>query len=120
LRPRYCNILMMTLHKKLKRRTFLQDRFEILIKKQQTGQATFNELTELDEIVNRDAFIREQILEEMQGFNGPAEGPQGEDTMLKVKKEPDSLITTIKSFFGRLFTIKSSFDIPLINIGIVV
>ena len=39
------------------RRTFLQDRLEILIKRQKTGKATFNELTELDAIVNRDPEI---------------------------------------------------------------
>jgi hypothetical protein len=46
------------------RRTFLQDRFEILIKRQKNGTATFNELTELDEIVNRDPELREKVFRE--------------------------------------------------------
>ncbi|TWR31080.1 hypothetical protein FPZ43_00940 [Mucilaginibacter pallidiroseus] len=52
--------------KPLIRRTFLQERFEVLIKKQLNGQATFNDLTELDWIVNRDPKLRDIILEEMQ------------------------------------------------------
>jgi hypothetical protein len=46
------------------RRTFLQDRFEILIKRQKNGTASFNELTELDEIVNRDPELREKVFRE--------------------------------------------------------
>ena len=49
----------MSSHKKPERRTYLQDRLEILIKKQKSGTASFNELTELDDMVNRDPAIRE-------------------------------------------------------------
>lgn len=49
------------------RRTFSQERFEILIKKQKAGEATWRDLTELDEIVNRVPDIRLTILEEMEG-----------------------------------------------------
>lgn len=55
-------IYKMSPHKKPERRTYLQDRLEILIKKQESGTASFNELTELDEIVNRDPAIREMII----------------------------------------------------------
>jgi len=61
----------MKYRKKLERRTFIEERFEILIKKQKNGRATFSELTELDEIVNLNAAISEKIPEEMQGFKGP-------------------------------------------------
>ena len=44
----------MSSKKQPERRTFLQDRFDILIKRQKSGKATFSELTELDEIVNGD------------------------------------------------------------------
>ena len=50
--------------KQPERRTFLQDRFEILIRRQESGKATFNELTELDEIVNRDPALRERVIRE--------------------------------------------------------
>jgi len=52
--------------KPLIRRTFLQERFMILIERQQAGEATFAELTELDELVNRDPKLRDIILEEME------------------------------------------------------
>ncbi|AMR33077.1 hypothetical protein A0256_17480 [Mucilaginibacter sp. PAMC 26640] len=47
------------------RQTFRQERFDVLIKKQMEGKATFKDLTELDDIVNRDPEIRECILDEM-------------------------------------------------------
>ncbi|MFB9844193.1 hypothetical protein [Mucilaginibacter ginsenosidivorans] len=50
--------------KKLERRTFSQDRYYILIKRQKAGTATLSELTELDEIVNRVPDIREKVLRE--------------------------------------------------------
>ena len=53
----------MFLHRKqLERRTYSQDRYYILIKRQKAGKATFNELTELDEIVNRVPDIREKVI----------------------------------------------------------
>jgi hypothetical protein len=48
--------------KQLERRTYSQDRYYILIKRQKAGKATFNELTELDEIVNRVPDIREKVI----------------------------------------------------------
>ena len=55
---------MAYLRKKLERRTYSQDRYYILIKKQKAGKATFNELTELDEIVNRVPDIRDIVIRE--------------------------------------------------------
>ena len=92
--------------KQLERRTFNQDRFEILIKRQKNGIATFNELTELDEIVNRDPEIREIVLEEMQDADTP--NPPDDDQIQMVEKPVrKSFIEKIKAFINRLFTAES-------------
>jgi hypothetical protein len=99
----------MAYRKQPERRTFIQDRFEILIRRQKSGQATFNELTELDDIVNRDPELREKVIresmlmEETQDFNGPAinqESPP--DTLLKQAKR-QNLFGRIKSLVSRIF-----------------
>ena len=89
--------------KYLERRTFNQDRFDILIKRQKRGVATFNELTELDAIVNRDPDIRESILEEMQGINDPPDEPKQENILTAPPVKTQSLLDKIASFFKRLF-----------------
>ena len=94
-------------HKPLKQRTYLQDRFEILIKKQEAGNASFNELTELDEIVNRNPAIREKILEEMQDFSGPKNNPE-QEYKVYLQQEKSSLWGTIKAFVSRIFMMVSS------------
>jgi len=89
--------------KYLERRTFNQDRFDILIKRQKRGVATFNELTELDAIVNRDPTIRESVLEEMQAINDLPDEPTQEDmtsNMPPVKTQ--TLLDKIAAFFKRL------------------
>ncbi|MFS2186629.1 hypothetical protein ACCC92_08120 [Mucilaginibacter sp. Mucisp84] len=92
--------------KQLERRTFNQDRFEILIKRQKNGIATFNELTELDEIVNRDPEIREIVLEEMQDADTP--NPPDDDQIQRVEKPVrKSFIEKIKAFINRLFSVES-------------
>lgn len=93
--------------KHLERRTFNQDRFEILIKRQKNGTATFNELSELDEIVNRDPEIREIVLEEMQDADNPK--PPDNDQIQTIEKPVrKSFIEKIKTFFNRLFTVESA------------
>jgi hypothetical protein len=88
--------------KQLERRTFNQDRFEILIKRQKNGTATFNELSELDEIVNRDPEIREIVLEEMQDADNPK--PTDSDQIQGIEKPVrKSFIEKIKAFINRLF-----------------
>jgi phage repressor protein C with HTH and peptisase S24 domain len=89
--------------KQLERRTFNQDRFEILIKRQKNGTATFNELSELDEIVNRDPDIREIVLEEMQDADTP-KPPDNEQIQTIEKPIRKSFIEKIKAFISRLFT----------------
>lgn len=87
------------------RRTFLQERFDILIKKQRNGSATFNDLTELDDIVNRDPAIRESILEEMHSQDEPpAIPPPTQNTQVPLTPQPLSVFEQIKRFFLRLVT----------------
>ena len=90
-------------HKQLERRTFTQDRFDILIKRQKSGKATFNELTELDDIVNRDPAIRESILEEMQAVNDPPDPQKPDDTLSTPPIKKLTLLDKIISFISRLF-----------------
>jgi hypothetical protein len=85
------------------RRTFLQERFDILIKKQRNGHATFNDLTELDDIVNRDPAIRESILEEMQGIDKTPEGPSQPKIVNIEPVKQLSLVEQLKAFINRLF-----------------
>jgi hypothetical protein len=96
-------------NKKLEQRTFLQDRFEILIKKQKKGNATFSELTELDEIVNANAIIRQKIMREMEEFDGPSNNPIKENQSFAPKKQSLGLLDLIKSFITRLFISKSAY-----------
>lgn len=95
------------------RRTFLQERYEILIKRQKEGTATFNELTELDEIVNRDPTIREIVMIENHFIPGADDsndattgtGPVNE--IIKHKEQPD-LLARLKAYLGRIFMMPAS------------
>ncbi|WP_184546478.1 hypothetical protein [Mucilaginibacter sp. FT3.2] len=99
-------------HKQLERRTFLQDRFDILIKRQKNGTATFNELTELDDIVNRDPAIRESILVEMQEIDTPPDSrpPIEESAVYPVKKQ--GLLEALREWVNRWFTNMQSLTLP--------
>jgi hypothetical protein len=98
--------------KPLIRRTFLQERFDILIKKQRNGNATFNDLTELDDIVNRDPAIRESILEEMQADNHPPHDTRADKIVLNEPVKSQTLIQKIKDFFNKVlsFEVETSFN----------
>lgn len=98
-------------HKQLERRTFTQDRFDILIKRQKSGKATFNELTELDDIVNRDPAIRESILEEMQAVNEPPDIQKPDDTLSIPPIKRLSLLDKIIAFISRLFMATGGSDL---------
>src|ERR1700757_1441644 len=95
------------LRKKLERRTFSQDRYYILIKRQKAGKATFNELTELDEIVNRVPDIREKVI--IENFYGEEESEQGTTpgnppvTIKNKNPKRKSLVDAVRSFFHRFF-----------------
>jgi len=88
--------------KPLIRRTFLQERFIILIERQQSGQATFAELTELDEIVNRDPKLTNIILEEMEEDNTTINTPGSNDVMYTNRAKPQPVFEKIKAFINHL------------------
>ncbi len=100
---------MAYLRKKLERRTYSQDRYYILIKKQKAGKATFNELTELDEIVNRVPDIREKVIRESffidntPDISTPPTNPGGNDKLYKQPLQRQTFWNRIKSFIARIF-----------------
>lgn len=89
--------------KGLRRVTFSQERFEILIKKQKNGEAKFSDLVELDEIVNRVPDIRHIILEEMEGTDTHTDEPGPQDTIILKEHKSQGLLDRIKAFFNQLF-----------------
>lgn len=100
-------------HRKLpERRTFLQDRLDILIKRQQSGKATFNELTELDEIVNSDPDIMKKIIlenmlvERMDDFIDPSGNLQKRENTNAQNIVRPGLLNRIKSLIARIFTLQ--------------
>ncbi|MDO3640659.1 MAG: hypothetical protein ACTHMI_07245 [Mucilaginibacter sp.] len=96
----------MSQQKPLIRRTFLQERYEILIKRQREGKATFNELTELDDIVNRDPAIREIVLIENHFIPGADDNNHIDtDPTNEVMKQPQrrTVFTWLKDLFERIF-----------------
>lgn len=100
----------MTNRKQPERRTFRQDRFEILIKRQKNGTATFNELTELDDLVNRDPELRERVILEnilAEYNNDTGDTPEMQKQIIN-SPEPvrSTLLNRIKSFLNRLFLSK--------------
>lgn len=101
--------------KKLERRTFSQDRYYILIKRQKEGKATFDELTELDEIVNRvpdirDLVIRENFGEEDSETDQPTNGPINQDLVSTSITPHPNLLTRIKNWLSRTFEADVSVD----------
>ena len=85
------------------RRTFSQERFEILWKKRKKGQATLRDLTEMDEIVNRDPSVRQFVLEEMENMENPADNNDLQDMLQQPVVSHQSTTDKIKAFFNRLF-----------------
>ncbi len=100
---------MAYLRKKLERRTYSQDRYYILIKRQKAGKATFKELTELDEIVNRvpdirDIVIRESFMDDEQEFDTPSNLPGQNDTLLPHPIPHRNFWHRLGDFVNRIFT----------------
>lgn len=101
--------------KKLERRTFSQDRYYTLIKRQKEGTATFNELTELDEIVNRVPDIRELVIRENfgQGDNetdNPTNEPTNHNLVSTSITPHPNLLNRIKNWLNRTFDNEVSVD----------
>jgi len=97
--------------KKLERRTFSQDRYYTLIKRQKSGEASLHDLEELDEIVNRVPDIREKVI--LENFYGEEDEEQGTPPNIPMNMKPQSprrknLFGVIQSFFHRLFTIQEA------------
>jgi hypothetical protein len=110
----------MSHRKPLERRTFSQDRYEILIKRQKSGKATFNELTELDEIVNRDPTIREKVLIENLLMQNPDDlnnpDNDGEKEIIVEKSQHQSLLHRLKALISHIFNL----EITVIKVKVLV
>ena len=87
------------------RRTLSQERFEVLWKKRRNGQATLKDLTEMDEIINRDAGVRQFVLEEMEVKDNLNDNNDIQDMMQQPTVSHLSITDKIKAFFNRLFNI---------------
>jgi len=100
----------MSQHKPLIRRTFSQERYEILIKRQKEGRASFNELTELDEIVNRDPAIRKIVLIENHFIPGADDNSTNAGPVNEITKQPrhPHLFTWLKDLFERIFMLPAT------------
>jgi hypothetical protein len=99
--------------KKLERRTFSQDRYYILIKRQKEGKATFSELTELDEIVNRVPDIRDLVIRENFGgedneTDNQTNGPANQNLVSTSITAQPNLLTRIKNWLTRNFSAEIS------------
>jgi hypothetical protein len=105
---------MAYLRKKLERRTYSQDRYYILIKRQKAGKATFKELTELDEIVNRvpdirDIVIRESFMhDDTQDADTPSDLPGQKGNLLPQPIQHRNFWHRLRDFINRVFTTKIS------------
>lgn len=91
-------------HRYIVRRTLSQERFEVLWTKHKNGQTTLKDLTEMDEIINRDAGVRRFVLEEMATQDFP-----GSNTKIDQDHEAQSTgffgkaVARIKAIFNSLF-----------------
>ena len=80
----------------------------ILIERQQAGEATFDELTELDELVNRDPKLRGIILEEMKEPTGPSDIPINDQLKKTEIPVQSSLIDRVWSFIKNIHLLYKS------------
>ena len=77
-----------------------------IIKRQKSGKATFNELTELDEIVNRDPSIREKVLIENMFIQDRGDQDELHDQPVNDIIKPvqhQSLLSRLKAIIERIF-----------------
>jgi hypothetical protein len=87
------------------RRTLSQERFEVLWKKHKNGHTTLKDLTEMDEIINRDAGVRQFVLEEMEGKDPLNDNNDMQNMLQQPVISHQSITDKIKAFFNRLFNI---------------
>lgn len=99
--------------KPLERRTYSEDRYYALIKRQKSGKATFKELTELDEIVNRVPDIREKVI--MENFMADDAGDTGtpsneqQGSPYSSPQIHHTLWDKLREIFSRVFAASASF-----------
>jgi hypothetical protein len=97
--------------KTLERRTFSQDRYYILIKKQKAGTAKLDELVELDEIVNRVPDIREKVImenfmtDDPENLNTPNDNHKNNDEITIQQAQKRNLWNRIGTFLHRVFIV---------------
>jgi hypothetical protein len=97
--------------KQLERRTYSQDRYYILIKRQKAGTATFKELTELDEIVNRVPDIRDIVIRESFGEgeqDTTTDTPGNSDVVYQKHPAAPTFWGRLKDIINRVFTSHTS------------
>jgi len=89
----------------LERRTYSEDRYYALIKRQKAGTASFKELVELDEIVNRVPNLREKVLRENFEEFADDNNEPGNDVLTPEQQviNQTSLWEKLKNFVARIF-----------------
>jgi hypothetical protein len=85
------------------RRTLSQERFEVLWKKHVNGHSTLRDLTEMDEIINRDAGVRQFVLEEMESKDPLNDNNNMPGKLQQATLSHLSFPDKIKAFFNRFF-----------------
>ena len=85
------------------RRTLSQERFEVLWKKRRNGHATLRDLTEMDEIINRDEGVRQFVLEEMENEENPGNDVDFRDMFMVPVETHQSFANKLKTLFNKLF-----------------
>lgn len=90
------------------RRTLSQERFEVLWTKNKNGYATLKDLTEMDEIINRDEGVRRFVLEEMAGKSLDNNHPKHNMPVTPGKKEKSrkTFFEKVKTFFRLMIVAK--------------
>ncbi|RYU92265.1 hypothetical protein EWM62_02180 [Mucilaginibacter terrigena] len=86
------------------RRTISQERFEVLWKKRRNGEATLRDLTEMDEIINRDPSVRQFVLQEMESDKTTIDNTGRPNLMQQQPvNQHHGIADKIKAFFNHLF-----------------
>jgi hypothetical protein len=96
------------------RRTISQERFEVLWDKRRNGQATLRDLTEMDEIINRDPSVRQFVLHEMESDSTTTDNTGQQDMLQQPVHLPQSFMGRLKKLFNKLF---NSFIVSVLPIA---
>jgi hypothetical protein len=85
------------------RRTISQERFEVLWDKRRNGQATLRDLTEMDEIINRDPSVRQFVLTEMETDSTFTDNTGPQDLLQQPVHLHQSFTDKLKKLFNKVF-----------------